>query len=199
MKFKIIIGMICMVMLSLNVKAQFRISTGVSALYGTGQVPKSADSGTEKPTILGYGIFFYPRYNISESDAGAISIGIPLTLGISGNINTQSGGSISLTADLPMTIDYNVGAGATEDSEAGFGGFVGVGFGYTYTNQAYSYYVNGTMNGADQIRGKSYGPLAHGGIKANINQKVYFLRAFYKIGMEKEKYKIYGASIGVSF
>ena len=199
MKLKSISCMAGLFMLTIGAQAQFRISTGASVLYGTGKIPKNADEGTEKPTILGYGLFFYPRYNISETDAGAISIGLPLTLGISGSVNTRSGGSISLTADLPMTIDYNVGAGATEESEAGIGGFIGAGFGYTYTNQAYDYYVNGSVYGSDQIKGKSYGPLAHAGIKANINKKIYFLRAFYKIGLEKENYKLFGAAIGVSF
>jgi hypothetical protein len=199
MKLKVLSCMIVVFMLTVTAKAQFRISTGISVLYGRGQVPKNADPGTSKPTIIGYGLFLYPRYNIVESDAGAVSLGLPLTLGISGSVNSRSGGSISLTADVPLMLDYNVGAGATEDSEAGFGGFVGAGFGYTYTNQVYDYYVNGSIYGSDNIKGKSYGPLVHGGIKANIGEKIYFLRAFYKMGVEKEKYRLYGAAVGVSF
>jgi len=199
MRMKIISCMILLFMLTLGAKAQFRISTGISVLYGTGQVPKNADPGTEKPTIVGYGLFLYPKYNIVEGDAGAVSLGFPLTLGMSGSVNSRSGGSISLTADLPLMLDYNVGAGSTRDSEAGVGAFAGAGFGYTYTNQVYDYYVNGSIYGSDNIKGKSYGPMVHGGIKLNINQKVYFVRAFYRVGIEREKYRLYGAAVGVSF
>src|SRR3954466_12310995 len=121
MRMKIISCMTIVFMLTTGVKAQFRISTGISVLYGTGRIPKNADPGTEKPAIIGYGFFLYPKYNIVEGDAGAVSLGFPLTLGISGRVNSTEGGSISLTADLPIMLDYNVGAGATRDSEAGIG------------------------------------------------------------------------------
>jgi hypothetical protein len=197
MKMKSLLSLIFILFL-FSAKAQFNYSTGASLIYGKGKLPKNADAGDE-PTILGYGIFFYPRYNISETDAGAVSIGIPLTIGVSGSANSRTGTSISLTADLPLTLDYNIGAGATEESTAGFGGFIGAGFGYTYTNQAYDYYVNGILYDTEQLKGRSFGPLAHAGIKALISDKVYMLRVFYKLGLEKEKFKTFGVAVGVSF
>jgi hypothetical protein len=198
MKVKMTASAIFMMLLTLGATAQFHFEVGGSLLYGTGKLPKNADVYAEKPTILGYGIFLYPRYNVSETESGAISVGIPATLGLSGSVNSQTGGSLNLTADLPVTVDYNVGAGSTASNESGFGGFVGVGFGYTYTNQSYEYITYGG-SGYDQFKASSYGPLVHAGIKAVIGQKTYFLRAFYKMGLETEKFKTFGGAIGVAF
>ena len=195
MKKKLLIAASCF-MLSLGVKAQYNQSGGVGLIYGTGALPNGAQEGTEKPSILGYGAFFYPRYNLTESDGSAISVGFPMTLGLGGNYNSQTGSSLSITADIPLTADFNFGAGSTEDNDSGIGGFVGAGFGYTYTNQTYQYSFGG---GTEQVKGSSYGPLAHAGIKASIGEKIYFLRASYKLGLETAKYKTIGLAVGVSF
>jgi hypothetical protein len=191
--------MICMCMLVMSANAQLRFAIGGGLLYGSGKLPQGAEEGSEKPTILGYGIFVHPRFNVTETESGAVSIGIPATLGFSGTVNSREGGSMSITADLPVTADYNFGAGSTEDNESGFGGFIGAGFGYTYTNQTYDYSIPGATVGYEQLKGSTYGPLVNAGIRASITDKTYFLRVFYKIGLEKEKFKTFGASVGVSF
>lgn len=198
MKMKMFVFVVCLLALAAGVKAQFNHSLGGSLIYGVGKLPKTAEEGEEKPSILGYGIFYYPRYNVSESESSAVSVGLPLTFGLSGEVNSRTGGGISLTADLPLTVDYNFGAGSAEDNESGFGGFIGAGFGYTYTNQTFEYY-NGNTLGYDQLKGSSYGPLAHFGLKANISEKIYFLRVFGKLGLETEKFKTFGVAAGVSF
>lgn len=197
MKAKLIFSMIFISLLSVSAYSQFNMSTGGGILFGKGKLPEGAEYDSERPSILGYGIFLYPRYNVVETEGSAVSIGIPATLGLSGSVNSRSGGAISITADLPMTFDYNFGARSSQDNESAFGGFIGAGFGYMYSNQSYEYY-NGMTGGYEQVKGSSYGPLAHAGVKLLVGDRCYFLRGSYKIGLEKEKYKTVGVSFGVS-
>ncbi len=198
MKRNLLLFASCFSLLSITVNAQFNHSVGAGIVYGTGKLPAGAIDYGEVPTILGYGIFYHPRFNITESERSAIGIGIPLTFGLSGSTNSREGGNLSIIADLPLVVDYNFGAGSSVDNEDGFGAFIGAGFGYTYSNQTYTYDYGFGVTDYEQYKGTSYGPLAHGGIKAYINERVYFLRAFYKIGMEKQKFKTFGISVGVS-
>lgn len=198
MRFKFILASLAIFMCVFQGQAQFMHSVGGGFLYGKGKIPSTAEGEYEQPTILGYGIFYHPRFNVSESDNSAISVGFPLTLGLSGSVNSQTGGSLSITADLPLTIDYNFGGGASSSSESdGFGGFIGAGFGYTYTNQSYSYEMAGGID-YEELKGSSYGPLAQAGIRAPIGEKSYFLRVFYKMGLETQKFKTFGLSVGVN-
>ena len=191
--------MACILVFCAGSQAQrMRISTGAGIIHGKGQVPAGADEITEQPVMTGYGLFLYPRFNITESESGALSIGMPVMIGMGGKVNFSSGASINFIADVPLTIDYNFGSGSTKENMYGFGFFLGGGFGYTYTNKTYEYNSMGSP-APEKMSGISYGPLAHAGIKVNISEKIYFIRAFYKMGMETEKYRLYGGSIGVSF
>ena len=198
MKHKFLLTSLTAFIFAVSGFAQFHQSVGAGIVYGTGKIPKGAEAGSDKPTILGYGVFYNPRYNISETESGALSIGVPLTAGLTGSINSRTGGNISIIADLPVTIDYNFGAGSTDDNESGFGGFIGAGFGYTYSNYTDEFYIPGSVNYSEQVKGTSYGPLVNGGLRALIGEKTYFLRAFYKVGLEKAKFKTFGVSVGIS-
>jgi hypothetical protein len=197
MKVKFLGLMLVMASLATSANAQFNHSAGASLIYGKGKIPAGAEAGSEAPTILGYGIFYYPRYNLTETETGALSIGVPLSAALSGSVNSREGGSISILADLPITLDYNFGAGSTVDNEAGFGGFLGAGFSYTYSNYTEEFYIPGVASSYEQIKGSTYGPLVHGGIKAYIGEKTYFLRGFYKMGLEKAKFKTFGVAVGI--
>jgi len=199
MKVRVIVSMIVICMMTANANAQLRFSVGAGLLYGSGKLPQGAEEGSEKPTISGYGVFLHPRFNVTETESGAVSIGIPATIGLGGSYNSREGSTLSILADLPITAEYNFGAGSSEDNESGFGGFIGAGFGYTYSNQSYDYSIPGATVAYAQLKGSSYGPLAHAGIRAVINEKTYFLRLSYKIGLESEKFNTIGASVGVSF
>lgn len=197
MKFKIFNLAFLMIILTSYANAQFRSSVGVGVLSGTGKIPEGAAEYSEQPVIGGWGVFLYPRYSFNEN--GSISAGVPLTLGLSGSTNSRTGGSLSFIADIPLTVDYNFGAGSSEDAESNFGGFLGAGFGYTYSNYTDEFYIPGAIDTYEQLKGSSYGPLLHGGIKAVIGEKVYFLRAFYKVGLEKAKFRTFGLSLGLDF
>lgn len=199
MKNKFLFAALVAVVISSSAFAQFHQSLGVGLISGSGKIPKGAESTSEKPQISGWGVFYHPRFNISEGETSAISIGIPLTLGFTGSYNSREGGNMSLLVNLPLTVDYNFGAGAIEEAESGFGGFIGAGFGYTHSSNTNEFYIPGVVNMTEQVKGTSYGPLVNGGIRALIGERTYFLRAFYKMGLEKAKFGLFGASVGVSF
>jgi hypothetical protein len=178
--------------------AQFRHSVGGGLIFGTGKVPAGANSSSyDKPSYAGYGVFYYPRVNFTEMGGGSISAGIPLTLGASGSVNSRTGGNLSVVADLPLTVDYNFGAGSSDEDESNFGGFVGVGFGYTYSNFNETYAIGTAASDTYTSKGRSYGPLVNGGFKASFNDRTYFLRVSYKLGLEKEKFNTIGLAVGI--
>jgi hypothetical protein len=178
---------------------QFYHAGGAGLVAGKGKIPAGAESGSEQPSILGYGVFYHPRFNISETGSGAISVGFPITAGLSGTVSSQEGSSLSIIADLPITVDYNFGHGSNGESESGFGGFLGAGFSYTYSNYRDEFYIPGVIDEIEQVKGSSYGPLAHAGIRALIGERTYFLRGFYKMGLENAKFKTIGIAAGLQF
>lgn len=199
MKYKFLFAALLAVVISSSAFAQFHQSLGIGIISGSGKVPKGAEATSEKPQLGGWGVFYHPRFNISETETSAISIGIPLTLGLTGSYNSREGGNMSLLVDLPLTVDYNFGAGSSEYAESGFGGFIGAGFGYTHSSNTDEFYIPGVVNMTEQVKGTSYGPLVNGGIRALIGEKTFFLRGFYKMGLEKAKFSTFGASVGLSF
>lgn len=195
---KFFLSLVLFVCISISAKAQFYHAVGGSLITGTGKVPAGAEPGSSAPEIQGYGLFYHPRYNITESETGAISVGLPLTAGLSGSVNSREGGTMSVILDLPITVDYNFGAGSSDYNESGFGGFLGLGFGYTYSNYTDDFVIPGYVNLTEQVKGSSYGPLVNGGIRAFIGERTYFLRVSYKLGMEKAKFKTIGISAGIT-
>ena len=126
---------------------------------------------------------YFLRYNLSESDNSSISLGVPLSAGI-GDVNNSDG--IAFSVDVPLMGDYNFGCDAIPESESGVGGFVGAGFGYTYTS-ASGYFGSSTLS--------SYGPMIHAGMRLVVSQKFsqsMSFGLFYKLGIEREKYKTIG-------
>ena len=116
MRSKIILSLLFVLLVSAAGAQRLRMSTGAGFIHGTGKLPAGADEFTAKPQIRGYGLFLHPRYNMVESETGSVSIGFPVMIGFSGDINFTSGASLNLTADMPVTIDYNFGSGSTKDN-----------------------------------------------------------------------------------
>ena len=144
---------------------------------------KETPGGSYKTLLLQTCGTYFPRYDVSESENSSLSLGIPLSAGI-GTVN--NGGGIGFSVDVPLMGDYNFGCDAFPESESGFGGFLGAGFGYTYTSVS-SYFGSGNLS--------SYGPMIHGGTRFIVSQKFsesMTFGLFYKFGIEQEKYKTIG-------
>ncbi len=181
-------------------QAQFiKSDVGASIFIGSASLTKGGETVKLQPSF--YGVSWYPRYMVGSS----VSIGMPLTLGFSGSFNSRTGGAFSFGIDAPIAVDYNFGygaAGGDEESDAGFGGFVGAGFGFTKTAEATPDNYNTTIwNEADFAATKSYGPMAHFGIRFPVQQgeKSVTLRVSYKKGLEKEKFNYFGGTLLYGF
>ena len=134
--------------------------------------------------ILKYGTFFLRR-NVSEGENSSLSIGTPFSLGIGG---VDQGGAF-FVADVPVTADFNIGCKSTPETESGFGGFIGGGFGYTYLAYTESYY-GGPV--------KHYGPLVQAGIRFRYSKNsssAIEIGFFYKKGIEADKLQSAGVHI----
>lgn len=173
----------------------FMHSLGASIMFGNGKSIDDGSGGSITPTIGLNALTYYPRINLVESDNSSISVGIPLSLGFQGSVNSQTGSSIAFGYDLPLAVDYNIGHKSTLDNESGFGGYVGAGFGYTHTSVS----VNSDFLGSYSATANSYGPLVRAGIRFGIplgeKEYSYTVGGFYKFGLEKDGYKTIGINI----
>lgn len=138
----------------------------------------------------GGAVVYSPRLNVLNfDDEGSVSLGTHLGLGFSGSVNSQTGGSGSLTFDAPIVVEYNGALACTPDaSSQGIGYFFGGGFGYNL------------MGGSDAFGGyggSSAGPIINAGIHGFVFEKLLGVRLAYLINV-----KSYGAStfgIGVYY
>jgi hypothetical protein len=193
---KKILFMIAAVGFTTLAKAQFIANDlGASIFVGSATIAKNGQ--TEKLLPSFYGVSWYPRYMLGSS----LSVGVPLTLGFSGSFNSREGSSFSFGLDGPVAVDYNFGygaAGSNEDYDGGFGGFVGVGFGYTKATSAAPETYNGAYwTEADFSASSSYGPMGHAGVRFPIKQgeKSITIRLSYKKGLEKTKFNFFGGTL----
>lgn len=161
----------------------FMNSFGVTLSFLQAKNPSTNSYKTQSIQKLGT---YFPKYNLSEKDNSSFSIGVPLSAGI-GNVN-GGGDGVFFSFDVPLMFDYNMGCNSTPDNESGFGGYVGLGFGYNYTGIS-SGYGDENMN--------SYGPIVHAGISFLISKdsRPLTFGAFYKLGMEEGKFKTFGINI----
>jgi hypothetical protein len=111
-------------------------------------------------------IMYSPRVTFMETESSSLSVGIPMSFGISGSYNSQNYGSnsLGLMFDAPVVFDYNYGAGSSKESEDKFGFFAGAGFGY-HMNQyiatdEYGYDYTDKMSG--------FGPVGNVGARLGV-------------------------------
>jgi hypothetical protein len=189
---KVLVIVICFCLLQHAAQAQFILNEmGASIIFGT---------GTEKDPFADYkyrveaafqGTTFYPRFNILNYKKSAISISGTPTIGLNGFFGSRGGGRVIFGFDLPITVDYHMGYGAKKEDDTpnkGFGGFVGGGFSYTYSNDATTYYTNGKVN--------SVGPAVHAGIRFLVGgSRSITLRGYYKKGLDNTNFSFYGGSL----
>ena len=100
---------------------------------------------------------------------------------------------------MPLVVDYNFGHHATKTASGIFGGYVGAGIGLTHDRNN----IDSDLFGDYRSRQTSYGPLARAGLRfripLNVGALSFSLGAFYKIGLEEERYKMHGANLLMNF
>jgi hypothetical protein len=178
----------------------FSITTGFaqSFMHGAGLSIFVATASGGSSAVNG-GFTYSPRFNFVEQDNLSVSVGIPLSVGLSGSYssryNSNSGSStsntLSVMADAPLVINLNMGCGSTKENESRFGYFIGGGFGYHY----------GTYNLSDVLNGESVstkfsatGPVGNAGIRFGVGRGSHNIevRFQYMKGLSDTKPNIFG-------
>ncbi len=173
-----------------------------------------------KISAAGEGIFSYPKFHLSEFMGHSISVGLPISLGVTSNSQT---GESAFLYDMNMAADINGGRlnkKSDDNMDKLIGYYAGLGFGITNTDVGYEstndasvtantkniIKVNGTNgeNVYDFMTGKSVGLLIHGGVTVPYrfdrdNSSNMGLRLFVKPAFGKNQVTYFGGSVFISF
>jgi hypothetical protein len=161
-----------------------------------------AVDGYTSITLLLNDVTYYPRFNFVENPNSSISAGIPLSVGFGTFSDPYGDASLYYIFDAPLAIDYNIGGGSTKDAGGKTGGYVGAGFGYTYTSLT----EPSGIYGPDEYKAISYGPMARAGVRFrfSLDNKPtpdfgLTVGFFYKVGLEADKFKTGGLNLLFDF
>ncbi|PKP04305.1 MAG: hypothetical protein CVU11_05370 [Bacteroidetes bacterium HGW-Bacteroidetes-6] len=199
---KTILLMATILLISMSAFSQkgFMHSAGYGFYYGVGKISTDDTTGMSliyRPTLSFNSGVYYPRINLSDSRDNNFSIGAPIALGFSGSFSSSSGSSFSFGLDLPVMFDYSFGHGSAERNKDGFGGFIGAGFGYTLSSYSYESWYGNVSETASTA-----GPAFHAGIRFPLsikgNDMSYTIRFMYKLGLDENRFKVFGFSILVN-
>ncbi len=155
------------------------------------------------------GFSYNPRFNFIETEDFSLSVGVPLTVGISGsyssNYNSYYGSTtdntLAFMANVPVILNFNFGAGSTKDNDSRFGFFVGGGLGYHYGKYNQDLYDPNYGDYTHQEMINSVGPAGNAGVRFavgrgthNVEAKVSFMKA-----LDDSKANIYGMGAAFNF
>lgn len=156
---------------------------------GINVVLQSASGFTADPVGA---IIYSPRVSFMETETSSLSVGIPMSFGVSGHYNSMDYGnnSLGLMFDAPLMFDYNYGAGSSKESEDKFGFFAGVGFGY-HTNQ---YIVSDDYGEDYSSKMSGWGPAGNIGVRIGVGHKSHNIEArfSYMKTMDNSKSNVIG-------
>lgn len=139
----------------------------------------------------GWALMYAPRLNVVElADEMTVSVGTNLGLGLSGSANSREGGSGTLLLDLPILAELNIGHAANNDANSDFGGFVGVGFGYSKMASSVE-----TNFGTSSSNVTSTGVLFSGGLRAVIKGQSVGLRVSYMLNGATDGANVFGLGL----
>ncbi len=149
-----------------------------SFMHGAGlTVIATSKSRTGSDLSYGEGFTYSPRFNFLEKEAFSVSVGIPLSFGLStstgssfdtyGNTTT----SVGLVLNIPVIVSLNMGRGSTKDNRKKFGYFVGAGFGYHHGDFLTDYYDPNTNTYTDSYSSNTFGPAANAGVRIGVGRK----------------------------
>lgn len=175
----------------------FMHSAGYGFYYGVGKLSEDDTTGMNfiyRPTLSFNSGVYYPRINLTDSRDNNFSIGAPVAFGFSGSFSSSSGSSFSFGLDLPVMFDYSFGHASTERNKDGFGGFIGAGFGYTLSSYSYESWYGNVSETASTA-----GPAFHAGVRFPLSlggrDMSYTIRLMYKLGLDKNKFRVFGFSL----
>ena len=186
--------------LSFSLFVSCSIGFSQSFINGIG-IAVISTGGTGFSSFVTGGITYSPRVNISESDHSSISIGIPLSIGLSTSTTDASGaGTASVMLNVPLLLNFNMGCGATRESDEKFGFFAGGGLGYHLAAYANTY--GNTGNNADGTTTvNAFGPVANAGVRIGVGHGYHNIeiKLTYMKGLDVTKANVIGGACLFNF
>jgi hypothetical protein len=138
--------------------------------YGASLFFSLASDSTKSNGSIGWGLSYFPSIQIAGlSETMALRLAASPSLGFAGSVNSQSGGSLSFTLDVPLDWELHIG---NQENE-GFSGHIGAGFG-----------IN-RLSDSDYGTFKAKGPHFTAGIKFPFRGNMYGVRGSYLYNINK--------------
>ncbi|NLR79563.1 hypothetical protein [Chitinophaga eiseniae] len=171
-------------------------------------------------SIFSIAITYSPRFNLMEHKHTSLSVGIPLSIGGSGGRGGRQTDSYYVgddiyyydydtgepevksrfMIDVPVILNFNVGALSSPDNPRRVGFFVGGGFGYHYGPVNVKQVIR-NYHYTDSTYQDSFGPVANAGIRIRIGDKAdgIELKGSYMKSVSKRQPDIYGITLLYNF
>lgn len=171
----------------------FMHGAGIALFVGT-----TSNAGGE--FSVGEGFTYSPRFNFLETEALSVSVGIPLSVGITGSYSYDSyygeENTLGYILSAPLVINLNMGRGSTKENTQKFGYFVGAGYGFHHGD---FYGVYEDEYGYDYVGTRSvsvHGPAANAGLRFGVGRKHrnIELKFSYMKGLNETKPNIFGVA-----
>jgi hypothetical protein len=155
------------IILSLTLFFTVAAVSAQSFMHGAG-VTVFVSSSPETKTTVGYGLTYSPRFNFLETESFSVSVGVPLSAGISFSTSLYSNSynddiSLGVVLNAPIIVNLNMGRGSTKDNRQKFGFFVGAGAGYYHGDFIDSYDNTYSIN--------ALGPAGNAGVRLGVGRK----------------------------
>jgi hypothetical protein len=167
------------IILSLAVFLSMSTAFSQSFMHGAGiTVLGTSKSRTGSDLSYGEGFTYSPRFNFFETQALSVSVGIPLSFGLSATTASTVDAygdytsSVGLVVNVPLIINLNMGRGSTKENRQKFGYFVGAGFGYHHGDYLTDgIYDPNTGTYTDTYSSNTFGPAANAGVRIGVGRK----------------------------
>ncbi len=139
-------------------------------MQGVGVVTFIQASPGYSTSVTG-GFTYSPKVSFMETGNSSLSVGIPVSAGVSASYSYSSyggeSGNLGLMLDAPLILNFNVGAGSSKETERRFGFFAGGGFGYhASSNRASDLFGN---DFSYKVAG--FGPVANMGFRIGVGRR----------------------------
>ncbi|MEP7164453.1 MAG: hypothetical protein ABI741_07160 [Ferruginibacter sp.] len=187
---KIILSVVLFLFISTSFCQSFMHGAGITILGG---YTKGGDF------TFAEGFTYSPRFNFVETEKLSVSVGIPLSIGISASTTGSYdyytdtyNESIGFVFNAPVVISLNMGRGSTNENRDKFGYFVGAGYGYHHGSFIST--DDYDQSGLTSSNENNFGPTANAGLRFGVGRKHknIELRFSYFKGLNDKKPNIFG-------
>lgn len=151
-----------------------------SFMHGVGITAIGTNQGrTSKNSVeMGGGFAYSPRMNFYQNENLSVSVGIPLSLGISASTSSTTDqygdytSAVGIWFNLPVIVNLNMERGSTKSNRKKFGYFVGAGFAYHHGDFVTDgIYDPVTDTYTETYSSNAFGPAGNAGVRLGVGKK----------------------------